>query len=324
MEIAVSIIVPVYNVKDYVRQCLDSILNQTFRSFELIIVDDGSTDGSGQICEEYAGRDSRITVIHQLNQGQSTARNTGIDRARGIYLSFIDSDDYIEPAMIETLHRNIVTEKADIAVCGIKRIKSRSTKLPSDPAYFQVMSGRDFFKETLIGSRVSVTPCDKLYRRNLFADLRYPAGRRTEDGYIAVDLFPKAGRVVVDMTPLYCYRLREGSASKSRFSPADYDTIEAYERCLAIVKEKYPECYQAAQMRYIWSNFETYDKMTIAHHPDAGILRKRLLRMGRSILRNPYVHRPRKAALFVLAVSSRLYRRCCILYINKVDERDVS
>ncbi len=115
----ISIIVPVYKVEPYLRKCVDSILAQTFTDFEVILVDDGSPDNSGKICDEYASKDSRVRVIHKENGGLSSARNAGIDVARGKYLGFVDSDDYIEKDMYELLYDNIVKEQADLSICGI-------------------------------------------------------------------------------------------------------------------------------------------------------------------------------------------------------------
>lgn len=115
----ISIIVPVYKVEPYLRKCVDSILAQTFTDFEVILVDDGSPDNSGKICDEYASKDSRVRVIHKKNGGLSSARNAGIDVARGKYLGFVDSDDYIEKDMYELLYDNIVKEQADLSICGI-------------------------------------------------------------------------------------------------------------------------------------------------------------------------------------------------------------
>ena len=119
MQDLISVIVPVYNVQDYLVRCVDSILAQTFRDFELILVDDGSTDRGGEMCDTLAGTDPRIRVIHKKNGGLSDARNVGIEVARGTYLSFIDSDDFVEPAMLEALYRRIKDADAQMADCGI-------------------------------------------------------------------------------------------------------------------------------------------------------------------------------------------------------------
>ena len=166
--------------------------------------------------------------------------------------------------------------------------------------------------------------CDKLFCRECFGRLRFPVGKITEDAYIAVDLFPEVPRVVVDLQPLYYYRLRENSISTKRFSEKDYDTIEAYTRCLSIVREKYPECIDAAQMRYIWSRFFVYDKMVVAHEPGGEKIRKELIRSRKMILGNPYIFSTRKLGFVVLFVSRSLYRRFVIWYENRINERALS
>jgi glycosyltransferase involved in cell wall biosynthesis len=323
MSIEISVIVPVYNVKEYLPQCLDSIINQTFRDIEILVIDDGSSDGSEKICDEYASKDPRLHVFHQANAGLSAARNLGIDHAVGKYLSFIDSDDYIDPEMLNIMHHNIQKEKADIAVCGMYRVKRKTVQAISSKEY-SVMSGREFFKMILIGEKINVTACDKLYAKECFDHLRYPVGKQTEDGYIAVDLFPKAERIVVDMTPLYYYRFREDSFTNAAYTSGDLDMIEAYERCLLIVKKEYPECIDAAEMRYLRGFFIVYDKMILAHMPEAKQYKKTLQQNTSLILKNPYLYRTRKLGFLVMCISSRLYRMVAVWYENKVDERELS
>lgn len=315
----ISVIIPVYNVKQYFEECMASVLGQTFRDLEIILVDDGSTDGSGEMCDAYAEKDSRIHVLHQKNQGLSMALNNGMDMATGRYFAFIDSDDYAAPDMMEALHRTITENDADVAVCGIYRVKGKHITLNAEP-WDTIMNGKEFLKEILIGSRVSVTKCDKLFRRECFDAVRFPAGKITEDGYVAADLYPPLARIAINLSPKYYYRLREDSISTACFKLRDFDTIEAYDRCLSIVREKYPDCIKAAEMRTIWSRFFVYDKML--NTPDMEkrsktILRRELLDRDKQIKANPYIFRTRKLGFLVLRISPRLYRWCMLRYQNK-------
>ena len=176
----VSIIVPVYQVEKYIRQCVDSILAQTFTDFELILVDDGSKDGSGQICDEYAAMDRRVKVIHKENGGLSDARNRGMDQAAGNYFMFIDSDDYIAPTMLECLYKNILIEDADLAICNFlylfenDRKKDFSTSMKSE-----VLCAKEIFynrkNERCYG--IWTVAWNKLYKKEVFGKLRFRFGK---------------------------------------------------------------------------------------------------------------------------------------------------
>ena len=188
----VSIIVPVYQVENYLHKCVDSILAQTFTDFELILVDDGSKDRSGQICDEYAEMDERVTVIHKENGGLSDARNHGMDRAAGNYVMLVDSDDYIAPTMVECLYQSILKENADIAACNFlyffedDRNQNFSTKIPSE-----VLPGAEIFynrkNDRSYGFWTVVW--NKLYKSKVFGKLRFRVGKYHEDEFWANDIY---------------------------------------------------------------------------------------------------------------------------------------
>ncbi|MDV4769588.1 glycosyltransferase, partial [Enterococcus faecium] len=183
----ISIIVPVYKVEPYLRKCVDSILAQTFTDFEVILVDDGSPDNSGKICDEYASKDSRVRVIHKKNGGLSSARNAGIDVARGKYLGFVDSDDYIEKDMYELLYDNIVKEQADLSICGIYDIYA-GKKVKILPEEYKVLDKVSAMKIVLEAQSFSVHAVNKLYKKELFNKIRYPENIITEDAAVILDI----------------------------------------------------------------------------------------------------------------------------------------
>ena len=222
----VSILVPVYNVRNYLRECLDSIIGQTFKDWECILVDDGSTDGSGQICDEYEMRDSRFRVIHIENGGVSAARNTAIEAATGEFIIFCDSDDWMEPVMIETLHRLIIEYNADVAQVSfwfefvgeakVRRLVDKTVVLDRPSALYEL--ARDI--------KLPSYMWNKLFRRRLVKP-EFPVGMTFEDLHTSVKWFRRAGRVVLDPTPLYHYRMRRGSIVHSNISEFRRDYIEA-------------------------------------------------------------------------------------------------
>ena len=234
METAISVIVPVYRVEKYLPACIDSILNQTFTDFELILVDDGSPDRCPEICDETAKRDARVRVIHQVNAGLSAARNAGIEAAHGAWLSFVDSDDYIAPHFCEKLYQTAQRTNADCVMCSVQNV-DESGKL-IDSALMrgadEVKTGREVLRK--IG-RDDVTPYltawNKLYRRKLFNTLRYPAGRQNEDVFVFAELFCQVQRAACVAEPLYFYRKRMGSIMNSAVTLRNLDEMWAYVNC---------------------------------------------------------------------------------------------
>lgn len=234
METAISVIVPIYRVEKYLPACIDSILNQTFTDFELILVDDGSPDRCPEICDETAKRDARVRVIHQANQGLSAARNAGIEAARGAWLSFVDSDDYIAPQFYEKLYQTAQRTDADCVMCSVQNVDESGK--PIDSALMrvadEVKTGREVLRK--IG-RDDVTPYltawNKLYRRKLFNTLRYPAGKQNEDVFVFVELFCQVQRAACVAEPLYFYRKRIDSIMNSAVTLRNLDEMWAYVNC---------------------------------------------------------------------------------------------
>ena len=216
----VSVIVPVYNVASYLPEALDSIVNQTYKDLEIIIVDDGSTDDSACICEKYASSDSRIKVIHQDNRGLSGARNTGLAHATGDLVSFIDSDDSLSPMFIESLVNAMESSSAPIAVCRFAVIETsgRLSGVAASSVFPNVAAGvyerTDAIKD-LVEEKMCVNVCNKLFRRELWSDIRFPDGHVYEDAVAEFKLFDKAERVVVLDEALYNYRRRPDSITAS-------------------------------------------------------------------------------------------------------------
>jgi len=214
VEPLLSIIVPVYKVEPYLRKCLDSIVGQTYQNFEVILVDDGSPDNCGVICDEYAARDERIVVIHKGNGGVSSARNAGLARAAGEWIGWVDSDDWIEPDMYEYLLENAKRYGADIAVCGRYEVYEdrkvfRGWECPV------ILNQEQGLKLLLEDDLMQNFLWDKLWRRNLFDGLRFPEGRTYEDMAVMHRLFERAERIVCLPEAKYNYFHRAGSIVSS-------------------------------------------------------------------------------------------------------------
>ena len=204
----ISVIVPVYKVERYLRRCVDSILSQTYRDFELILVDDGSPDACGDICEEYAGKHPFIHVLHRENGGLSAARNTGIDWAfahsDSQYLAFVDSDDWVDPAYLEMLYRAVQETGCAISACGLK--KTAGEALPQAQPYdVQILSPEDYYCSETVHDGITAVAWNKLYRKDLFASIRYPEGKLHEDEFTTYRALYKAEKIGVTPAKLYAY-----------------------------------------------------------------------------------------------------------------------
>lgn len=234
----ISIIVPVYNVEPYIQRCIDSILSQTYTDFELILVDDGSTDNCDIICDEYSFKDARINVIHKLNGGQSSARNKGIEIARGTYLSFVDADDYITTTMIETLYELAVKYDADISECGfISVFKDREVVCEFGKG-IEFGEGNNLL-EKFINADIFYGVVTKLFKKSLFKNARFPAGRIYEDTWITMYFCLEHLRYVRTQKPLYYYYQRENSTLRSEVTPRKArEAIHLLESQLDLINDK--------------------------------------------------------------------------------------
>lgn len=248
----ISVIIPVYNVERELCKCIDSCLSQSFDDIELILVDDGSLDKSGAICEEYASRYQNVICVHKENGGLSDARNAGIKLARGEYVAFIDSDDFIYPRYFEFLGRIISQQDADISVCAERIEKhtylfNENLELKSDGVL--ALDTEEALRELLYG-RISVSACGKLYKRSLFDSIMYPIGKHFEDVSTTCLVFLKASRIVVSDEKLYCYAMREGSISHQKLNEHSFDRYDLACEATEVIKKKYGEAFLGACRRY--------------------------------------------------------------------------
>lgn len=309
----ITVVVPVYNVENYLRRCVESICRQTFRDLEILLVDDGSTDGSGALCDVLAAEDARIRVLHKPNGGLSDARNYGIEHAEGNSIAFIDSDDYIEPEMMEVLHSLQQMHHADIAVCGVYNAYA-SGRTPQCPELMTfACTGREALGHTLEGVRMPGTVCNKLIRRENLQTLRFPLGKTWEDAFLTPELLLQAKTVAVTTQPLYNYWHRPNSITTSAFNPRNgLDPIAAYEYTLTVVREKCPELTAQAVFRLQWAHFVVLDRMLSTagyRHLEAypqvvSYLKKEWL----AIARSPYFRKGRRLSALLLKVRVSLYR----------------
>ena len=241
MSKLISIIVPIYNVENYLERCLDSILKQTYKKIEIILVDDGSTDKSGTICDEYAKKDNRIKVIHKKNGGLSDARNHGLAIATGDYIGFVDSDDYIAEDMFETLYNLNEEFKSDISIVSYYEYYNGKLISVRDSEQKISMNKVEAIKELLIDTRIQSYAWNKLFKKDLFKDLNFPTGKNFEDIATTLLLFEKANKVVLFESPKYYYLRRDDSIIGVRNTKTYTDYLEVIYDKYLYLKNKYPE-----------------------------------------------------------------------------------
>lgn len=223
----ISVIVPVFNVENFLSKCIESIISQTYDNLEIILVDDGSTDMSSQICDEYKVKDNRVRVVHKENGGLSDARNTGVKIATGNYIGFVDGDDYIEADMYEKLFEAIQEYKAEISICGRMYISDIGSKELFTNDRIVVFSKYEALKHYLINDLIDPSVCDKLFAKRIFQNIEFPVGKLHEDLFVMYKIINAVDSIVHVGTPKYNYILRNGSITKSKFSVRNFDYIDA-------------------------------------------------------------------------------------------------
>jgi glycosyltransferase involved in cell wall biosynthesis len=279
----ISVIVPVYNAEKYLARCIDSVLGQTLPELELILVDDGSKDGSGAMCDRYAARDSRVRVIHKANAGVSAARNDGLAAARGEFIAFCDNDDFYAPAMLERLLDICQNNDCDIAQCRV--LKGDAESLPTPPPQpVRVMTGREMLEKFY--STASIYVWDKLYRREVWSAVRFPVGSYTdEDQWVVHHLLGAARRVAVTDETLYYHFIHPESVMNRGFD-VRWATGAMDDRLDFARREGLPRLYADTMVRRLYK--ERYLLAMNRKYNRDGESRRRFRREHSSLLKKYY------------------------------------
>lgn len=246
----ISIIVPVYNVKEYVEKCIQSIINQRYAKIEVILVDDGSTDGSGEICNKYAQMDSRIVVIHQKNGGLSEARNSGLARARGAYIGFVDGDDWIHPQMYEIMLKILQTEGVDLVTCDFEQMDEEGFRrsVGEKEVPYSLMTGTEAMNDI---ETPLVVAWNKLYKKEILKDIRYPKERLHEDEFIIHRVLRRCDKIAIIKVALYFYTVRPGSIVAKMTERRMRDALSAFSDRIEFAEENnWNEVMKTAVTRY--------------------------------------------------------------------------
>lgn len=260
-EDLITIVVPIYNVEKYLERCVDSIISQSYKNIEIILVDDGSKDNSSKICDEYKKRDSRIKVIHKENGGLSDARNKGIDISNGKYICFIDSDDWINKDMIETMHETIKKDNSQISICRRyrayedgKKIEEQYKKYPKKNI-FNNIEGLSYLM-SFCGYDMSA--CDKMFELKLFDNIRFPFGKTCEDSFTTYKLLFNAKKISYINKPFYNYFYRINSITRN--SNVNETVIEAAKEQYQFVNDNVPELINEASSFLITAYISVFNE----------------------------------------------------------------
>lgn len=263
MNEKISIIVPVYNVEQYLDKCVENLINQTYKNLEIILVDDGSKDKSGHICDLWKEKDNRIKVIHKKNGGLSDARNAGMHIAQGEYIAFVDSDDWVHERIYEILMDNMSKYNADISVCSIKKVYEKDildeVEILNNNIF--VFTAEEALKNLIDEGELKQTVWNKLYKKEVIDNIYFEFGKIHEDEFWTYQVFGRSSKIVYTNEKLYYYLQRSGSIMDKPFSIQRLDSLEARYNRLNYIKENYPNLELDAKKSLFFSCLYQYQCM---------------------------------------------------------------
>lgn len=279
----ISVIVPVYKVEQYLDKCVQSIVNQTYSNLEIILVDDGSPDHCGTMCDAWASKDNRIKVVHKKNGGLSDARNAGMDIATGVYTAFVDSDDWISTDFIQTLYDAVKQGDAQIAGCDVYTVYPDEEPRDRDgDGNLRICTAEEAIGDILKGQGFRAVAWNKLYLSALLAEERYPVGKHHEDEFFTYRIYGKAKKLVYVDRPMYFYLQRQGSIMHS-FTIKRLDALDACLERMDYLKTRFPTLYRADKFTFCLSCAMMYSEALRLKDPSAAEIKKKIKRLRKQI-----------------------------------------
>ena len=319
MEPKVSIIVPIYNAQEYLKRCVDSILSQDYRDFEMLLMDDGSNDAYGEICDAYAQQDGRVRVVHKENTGVSDTRNQALELARGTFLQFLDSDDWIEPQMYERLYEAATAAGTSIAQASRDEIDEDYHKRPDvcTPPEQEVTCTAEDFLKTLLLHQGDCSFCTKLIKKSLFEGHRFPEGKLNEDFRLLVELLCEGERVRILPEQLYHVFYRIGSNTrrkdKNDFSRVFEDIVENADYMEQLTRERYPELREYAVRFALVQRLDYLLHIPVGRMVDTDVFYKSVKQYLRGHFsdtrKNPLLDKKSRTYLTLLTIAPKTVRR---------------
>lgn len=315
----ISVILPVYNVQKYLCRCLNSVIQQSYKFLEIILVDDGSTDCSGKICDIYEKRDCRIKVFHKENGGLSDARNYGISKANGEFLTFVDSDDYIDEDYVEYLYGLIKGTACKMSICSLYVCYTAGGRIRGmGNGKRGVLTGKKCIEMMCYHREVDTAACAKLYHRTLFDEVRFPKGKLFEDIGTLYLLFDQCNYIAYGFEPKYYYMVRNDSIVTSAFHMQKLDLIEMTDAMGDYVDRKYPDLQPATLRRRAYARFSTLNQMIDVeniHDIRDGIITY-LNEVCAAVIKNPQTPARDKLAFYLLKTGYPLYSCFWKIYVK--------
>ena len=320
----ISVILPVYNVEQYLPRCMESLFRQTWKNLEFVLVDDGSREECAALCDEYGTRDARVAVYHKPNGGVSDARNYGMRMARGEYITFVDPDDYVDPDYVEYLYRLLNKYNIKMSICqhrvvypggGVHSFGSNGEELLSDKECIRRMLYHDVIDTSVWG---------KLYHHSLFEGITYPVGKLFEDMGTTYKVMMASAQIAVGYVAKYSYtvRFRSNSIVNSNFHRGKLDLLEMTDAMAEDVTERYPELKQGALRRQVYARFSTLNQMLDADEPELRREMTEYIRKHRGqVLRDRNAPKRDKIAILALALGLPVYKAMWKVYSKYQDSK---
>lgn len=319
----VSIVVPIYNVEKYIKKCVSSIIKQTYKNIEIILVNDGSTDSCYEICNEYLKVDKRIKVIHKKNGGLSDARNVGIINSKGKYITFIDSDDYVDNNYIDLLYTSIIKNDADISIVS-HRVFYDTKQIDKSTGEEFCANSKEILEKILYDDGIDLSSWGKLYKIELFKNIKFPVGRLYEDSATTYKLVDLSKKISVCSKPVYNYVIRNNSISNSPFDEKKLDLIISTKEMTDFIKEKYPELEKAANRKMMHAYLSTLSQLSMSNKKFPNEKNKIInyIKKNRaSILKDKKVPKRDKIALITTVFGFKTYKFMWNMY-RKITGRE--
>lgn len=312
MAPTLSVVVPIYNVEKYLKQCLNSLVNQTLSNIEIILVNDGSTDNSEAICQSYAEQDSRIKLFSKPNGGLSDARNFGLQKVTSPVVGFVDSDDYVDLDMFQVLMELKLRSNAEIAVGGVKMVSNDGEEYMVRAVEGETIADRhDAMEELLKSKKITNSVCNKIFDITLFDQISFPVGKLYEDEYVTYKLFDRANKVAMTNEVSYYYRSSPNSITHKPFSEREFDRIDASVIKVGYIDKKYPDLVQYAKCYLVYDCVMALSKMKKYKSTYDQITRDNIRKYLGCFMRGDYSKGTKLFALIAAvspALAVRLYR----------------
>lgn len=312
----ISIILPIYNIEKYLPKCMESILCQTYKNLEIIMVDDGSTDNCAILCDSYKKKDSRIVVYHKYNGGLSDARNYGIQHANGLYITCIDPDDYVDSDYVEYLYNLTQKYNVHMSICQHRVHYDNGLIKEYGKAGNELLTAEKCIERMLYHDIIDTSAWAKLYHRSLFEYVHYPKNKLFEDIGTTYKLMMQCSKIAVGYESKYNYIFHENSIVNSKFNPKKLDLLEMTDLMATDVQKFYPQLIHAIRRRQVYARISTLNQMLDANNYDKE--RQEIISYIKQntfeILTNVQAPKRDKIAIFLLTIHYSIYKLCWKIY----------